>query len=51
MARITQSALFNALTAEKKASILKTDYSTAEDYCPQKIQIAKILRRAHEDLS
>jgi predicted aldo/keto reductase-like oxidoreductase len=44
-------ALFNALPAEKKANILKTDYSEAEKYCPQKMQISKILKKTHGYLS
>jgi predicted aldo/keto reductase-like oxidoreductase len=44
-------ALFNALPAEKKTNILKTDYSKAEKYCPQKIQISKVLKKTHQDLS
>ena len=44
-------ALFNALPAEKKSSILITDYSKAEQFCPQKIQIGKVLKKTHQDLS
>jgi predicted aldo/keto reductase-like oxidoreductase len=44
-------ALFNALTTEERANILKTDYSKAEKHCPQKIQISGILKKTHEDLS
>jgi len=43
--------LFNALPTDIKANILKADYSKAEKYCPQKIQIAKVLKKAHEDLA
>ena len=49
--RATARALFNALPAEIKANILKADYSKAEKHCPQKIQIGKVLRKAHEDLT
>jgi predicted aldo/keto reductase-like oxidoreductase len=49
--RDTASALFNCLPAEIKANILKADYSKAEKYCPQKIQIGKVLKKAHEDLT
>ena len=44
-------ALFNALPTHQKSKICKADYSTAERNCPQKIQIGKILREIHEDLS
>ncbi len=44
-------ALFNSLPAEKKADIIKTNYLKAEKYCPQKIQISKVLKKIHEDLS
>ena len=44
-------ALFNDLPAEKIANIAKTDYSKAEKYCPQKIQIADVLKRIQQDLS
>ena len=44
-------ALFNALQAEKKSNIFITDYSKAEQFCPQKIQISKVLKKTHEDLS
>ena len=45
------SSLFNKLTSEVKENILKADYSMAEKYCPQKIQIGKILKKTHEDLT
>ena len=45
------SRLFNELSPEVKANIPKADYSMAEKYCPQKIQIGKILKKAHEDLT
>ena len=45
------SRFFNMLTADVKANILKADYSMAEKYCPQHIQIGKILKQTHEDLS
>ena len=47
----TALTLFNALPADTKANILKADYSRAEKYCPQKIQIGKILKNAHKDLT
>ena len=47
----TALTLFNALPADIKANILKADYSRAEKYCPQKIQIGKILKNAHKDLT
>jgi predicted aldo/keto reductase-like oxidoreductase len=43
--------LFNALPKEVKSNILKADYSKAEKYCPQKIQIGKVLKKTHEDLA
>ncbi len=43
--------LFNALPTDIKASILKADYSKAEKYCPQKIQIGRVLKQAYEDLT
>jgi predicted aldo/keto reductase-like oxidoreductase len=43
-------ALFNALPAEVKSNILKADYAKAEKYCPQKIQIGKIIQKATEEL-
>jgi predicted aldo/keto reductase-like oxidoreductase len=43
--------LFNALPTDIKANILKADYSKAEEYCPQKIQIGKVLKKTHEDLT
>jgi len=49
--RDTAVTLFNALPTDIKANILKADYSKAEKYCPQKIQIAKVLKKAHEDLA
>ncbi|MBT8332603.1 MAG: aldo/keto reductase [Deltaproteobacteria bacterium] len=49
--RNTALSLFNALPTNIKANILKTDYSKAEKYCPQKSQIGKVLKKAHEDLT
>jgi hypothetical protein len=43
--------LLNALPAEIKANILKADYSKAEKYCPQKIQIGIVLKKTYEDLT
>jgi predicted aldo/keto reductase-like oxidoreductase len=43
--------LFNALPTDIKANITKADYSIAEKYCPQKIQIGKVLKKTHEDLT
>ena len=42
--------LFDALPTNIKANILKTDYSKGEKYCPQKIQIGKVLKKAYGDL-
>ena len=49
--RNTALTLFNALPKNIKANILKADYSKAEKYCPQKIQIGKVLKKTHEDLT
>ncbi len=43
--------LFKALPTDVKANILKADYYDAEKYCPQKIQIGKVLKKTHEDLA
>ena len=43
--------LFNALPADIKTNILKANYSKAEKYCPQKIQIGKVLKKTYEDLT
>ena len=47
----TATRLFNALPTDIKANILKADYSKAEEYCPQRIQIGKILKKAQEELA
>lgn len=44
-------ALYNALPTDIRKNIFKADYSTAEKCCPQKIQIGKVLKKAHEDLT
>lgn len=44
-------ALFNELPPDTKANILMADYSIAEKQCPQKIQIGKVLKQTHDDLS
>jgi len=49
--RDTALNLFNTLSTDVKANILKADYSVAQKYCPQKIQIGKVLKKTHEDLS
>ncbi|MDH3826655.1 MAG: aldo/keto reductase [Desulfobacterales bacterium] len=49
--RDTAVTLFNALPSDIKANILKADYSKAEKHCPQKIQIGKILKKTHKDLT
>jgi hypothetical protein len=43
--------LFDTLPTGVKANILKADYSKAEKYCPQKIQIGKVLKKTHEELA
>jgi hypothetical protein len=47
----TAKRLFRALPKISKENILKTDYSKAEAFCPQKIQIGKVLKEAHEALT
>ena len=47
----TALRLFNALPADVKSNIAKADYSKAEKYCPQDIQIGKALKKAYDDLS
>jgi predicted aldo/keto reductase-like oxidoreductase len=48
--RDTAQRLFNTLSSDIKSNILKADYSKAEEYCPQNIQIAKVLKKAYEAL-
>jgi predicted aldo/keto reductase-like oxidoreductase len=43
--------LFKALPADNRAKIFKADYSKAEKNCPQKIQIGKVLKKTHDDLT
>jgi predicted aldo/keto reductase-like oxidoreductase len=45
------SASFNALSTDIKTNIFKADYSKAEKYCPQKLEIGKVLKKTHEDLT
>ena len=49
--RDTAVTLFNVLPSDIKANILKADYSKAEKHCPQKIQIGKVLKKTHKDLT
>jgi hypothetical protein len=49
--RDTALRLFNNLPTDVKAYILKADYSKAEKYCPQNIEIGKVLRKTLEELS
>ena len=49
--RNTALALFKALPVDIRANISKADYSKAEKLCPQKIQIAEVLKKTHEDLN
>ena len=44
-------ASFNALPADIRANIFKADYSKAEKYCPQKLEIGKVLKKTYEDLT
>lgn len=43
--------LFHMLPKDIKVNILKADYSNAEKYCPQQIQIGKVMQNTYEDLS
>ncbi|MBT8332718.1 MAG: aldo/keto reductase, partial [Deltaproteobacteria bacterium] len=49
--RDTAFRLFNELPADLKSNIIKADYSNAEKYCPQNIEIGKVLQKMHKDLS
>ncbi len=49
--RETASTLFHALPLDIKTNLLKTDFSEAENRCPQKMRIGKVLRTALEDLT
>ncbi len=49
--RDTALRLFNELPADVKSNIPEADYSKAEKYCPQNIQIGTVLKKAYEDLS
>ena len=49
--RDTAVRLFNALPSDVRSNILKADYSKAEKYCPQRIEIGKILKKTLHDLS
>jgi len=42
---------FNTLPTDVKEYIFNADYTIAEKYCPQKIQIGKVLKRTYEDLT
>jgi hypothetical protein len=44
-------ALFNTLPTDQKRNLCKTDYSKAERKCPQRIQIGKVLKKIHGDLT
>ncbi len=48
--RVAALRLFNEIPANVKSNILKADYSKAEKYCPQKIQIGKVIKKAYDDL-
>jgi hypothetical protein len=43
--------LFGELSRDVKSNILKADYSMAEKFCPQNIQIGKVLKKAYRDLT
>ena len=49
--RTTALRLFNALPNDVKTNILRADYSKAEKYCPQKIQIGKVLKKTYAELA
>jgi predicted aldo/keto reductase-like oxidoreductase len=44
-------SFFNTLPTDVKENIFKADYTIAEKYCPQKIQIGQIVKRTFEDLT
>ncbi|MGD8493261.1 MAG: aldo/keto reductase [Desulfobacterales bacterium] len=48
--RDTALRLFNSLPPDAKSNILKADYAKAERRCPQNIPIAKVLKKAYEEL-
>jgi hypothetical protein len=49
--RAAASKLFDTLTPEVKQLILDAEYDQAEGVCPQKIQIAEVLRQTCRDLA
>ncbi len=49
--RETALRLFNNLPTDVKAYILNADYSMAEKYCPQNIEIGKVLKKTIEELT
>jgi predicted aldo/keto reductase-like oxidoreductase len=49
--RDTAFSFFNTLTTDVKANIFKADYSAAEKYCPQKIQIGRLLKKALQEFT
>lgn len=49
--RETALSFFNALSTDTRSNILKADFSRAENLCPQKVQIGKVLKKVHENLS
>jgi predicted aldo/keto reductase-like oxidoreductase len=49
--RVRAQTLYNALPNYTGKRIFKADFSAAEKCCPQKIQIGKLIKKAHEDLS
>ena len=48
--RATAQRLFSVLPSEVKSNMLKADYSRAEKYCPQNIQIGRVMKKAFSDL-
>jgi predicted aldo/keto reductase-like oxidoreductase len=49
--RDTARRLYDRLPLDVKSNIRKADYSRAERYCPQRIEIGKVLKKAVHDLS
>jgi predicted aldo/keto reductase-like oxidoreductase len=47
----TASALFRALPKKTQTDLLKTDFSWAENQCPQKMRIGAVLKSAIKDLA
>jgi predicted aldo/keto reductase-like oxidoreductase len=49
--RAAATSLFEKLPAVVKENVLNADYSRAEKYCPQRIRIGKVLKKAYQILT